>query len=228
MSRRHSLPAEVYALVEQSPATVLLECGKTNNTDREGEDCTRIFTAPVHVCVVNTSAEIPGLFGEIESAVAAGMTAAGFFSYECGNCFEPKAGLPASRPGPPLTTPLAWFGIYERSYRFDHATGTFLDGKPPGMADIHVSDNEPAIEAKLCLTEEQYAERIAAIHEWIRAGDVYQLNFTVPYSVRAHGSVAALVCAAARTAAGGVWGISSLAGRAANSLFFAGVVLPRR
>ena len=38
------------------------------------------------------------------------------------------------------------------------------------------------------LTEEQYAERIAAIQEWIRAGDVYQLNFTVPYSVRVRGS----------------------------------------
>jgi len=48
------------------------------------------------------------------------------------------------------------------------------------------------IQAELGLTEAQYAEKIAAIHEWIRAGDVYQLNFTVPLSVRVDGSVAAL------------------------------------
>jgi para-aminobenzoate synthetase/4-amino-4-deoxychorismate lyase len=192
MSRRHSLPAEVYALVEQTPATVLLECGKTNNPEPNTECSTRLFTAPVRVCVANSPAEIAGLFEEIESSVAAGLTAAGFFSYECGNCFEPRAGMRASRAGQPM----AWFGIYERGYRFDHATGNFPEGKPPGLERFRIADNEPAsvgtIDAKLGLTEEQYAERIAAIHEWIRAGDVYQLNFTVPMSVRVRGSVAAL------------------------------------
>jgi para-aminobenzoate synthetase/4-amino-4-deoxychorismate lyase len=188
MNRRHSLPAEVYALVEQTPATVLLECGKPNNTENNAEDCSRIFAAPVSVCVANEAAEIAGLFREIESAVAAGLTAAGFFTYECGNCFEPKAGMRASQPGQPL----AWFGIYERAYRFDHATGAFPDGEPPALENLCGPEVEFPIEASLGLTELQYAERIAAIHEWIRAGDVYQLNFTTPYNVCARGSGAAL------------------------------------
>ncbi len=186
MNRRHSLPAEVYALVEQTPASVLLECNKAGVP----ESCSQLFIAPVRVCVAYTEAEIPRLFVEIESAVAAGLTAAGFFSYECGICFEPKSKMREPR----ADQPLAWFGIYDRSYRFDHATGNFVDGDPPDLAQFaaHEGADEVQTDATFALTEQQYAERIAAIHELIRAGDVYQLNFTVPMSVRVRGSLAAL------------------------------------
>jgi para-aminobenzoate synthetase/4-amino-4-deoxychorismate lyase len=124
------------------------------------------------------------------------MTAAGFFTYECGIGFEPKAAMWQSAPGQPL----AWFGIYERAYVFDLATGTFPDGEPPGLASFRNGAERPdknlpdetGVQASLALTEEQYAEQIAAIHEWIRAGDVYQLNFTAPYKVRVRGNLAVL------------------------------------
>ena len=196
MSRRHSLPVEVYALVDQTPATVLLECNKSNKEETNAESCARLFTAPVSVCVATNESEIAALFSEVESAIASGLSAAGFLAYECANCFEPKAGVRVSSSNGLPSTPLAWFGIYERSYRFNHAKGTFVDGEPPGLDHFRGAENgqevEPAIEAELCVTEEQYAERIAAIQEWIRAGDVYQLNFTVPYNVRVRGSAAAL------------------------------------
>ncbi len=196
MNRRHSLPAEVYALVEQLPATILLECGKPHGPDSGAENCSQLFIDPLRVYVANTAAELALLFAEIESAVAAGHVAAGFFAYECGNCFEPKANLHALPEGQPL----AWFGIYERSYRFDHATGTFEGGEPPQLARFralmhsHAEDLRIEVElgAEFGLTLEQYTERIHAIHEWIRAGDVYQLNFTVPYTLRLHGSMADL------------------------------------
>jgi para-aminobenzoate synthetase/4-amino-4-deoxychorismate lyase len=192
MSRWHSLPPEVYALVEHTPATVLLESATPGVTEG-GADCwTRLFTAPERVCVAWQAAEIPWLFREIESAVAAGRLAAGFFTYECGNCFEPAAGMRAGRAG----TPLAWFGIYERCYPFDHEAGEFLGGDPPGLERFRGGGEEPAAELpvkpEFALTEKQYAARIAAIHEWIRAGDIYQLNFTAPCSVQAPGSKAAL------------------------------------
>ena len=192
MNRRHPLPAEVYALVEQTPATVLLECGNRNNQEKKAGDCTLIFAAPVRVCAVNDAAEMAGLFSEIETAVENGLTAAGYFTYECGACFEPKAGMRPSQP-------LAWFGIYERAYRFDHSVGAFLDGEPPGLERMrscgHMQDATWSIDAELGLNQAEYAKRIAAIHEWIRAGDVYQLNFTVPYQVRLHGGAAAMYAA---------------------------------
>ena len=199
MTRRHSLPAEVYALVEQTPATVLLEGGKPDNTKTSEEPWTRLFTAPLRVRAAYRVEELPALFGEIESAVRAGLWAAGFFSYECGNAFEPKAGMRKNPAGP-----LAWIGIYERGYGFDHRTGCFVEGEPPGLAELREGADKTRdgarvgagadveIDAEFALSEAEYTRRIEAIHEWIKAGDVYQLNFTASWSVRTRGSVAAL------------------------------------
>jgi para-aminobenzoate synthetase/4-amino-4-deoxychorismate lyase len=197
MTRRIPLPAEIYALVEQTPATVLLEGGKQNYSETREKPWTQLFTAPSRVCVAYSAAEIPPLFADLESAMAAGHCAAGFFSYECASCFEPKAGTRAPKSGEPL----AWFGIYARSYAFDHQLGSFVGGEPPELerfrsqfqiAEAADRAPEPEIVAEFALTETEYARRIAAIHEWIRAGDVYQLNFTAPMRFEVPGSAAAL------------------------------------
>ena len=194
MNHWHSLPVELYELVEQRAATVLLECAQPG----AAEPWTRLFTQPARIVAANELAEIPRLFAEIEGAVAAGSFAAGFFAYECGGCFEPTAAVrPSPAPGP-FGVPLAWFGIYERCYCFDHSTGGFVDGDPPGMERFATGrrDEEPApealLEAEFGLSEAEYAERIAAIHEWICAGEIYQLNFTVPMRVRTSAAPAAL------------------------------------
>lgn len=196
MKRRHPLPTEVYALVDRTPATVLLEGGEpgaiTKQNTLHEEPWTRLFTAPLRICAAQHPEEIPALFAEIEDAVRAGLCVAGFFSYECGHCFEAKA--PLRQTG---DHPLAWFGIYRRSYRFDHDTGRFVEGEPPGLAQERASAEEPAepaseIAAEFAITPSNYAARIAAIHEWIRAGDVYQLNFTAPWRMHLRGSAASL------------------------------------
>jgi para-aminobenzoate synthetase/4-amino-4-deoxychorismate lyase len=240
MSRWHSLPAELYALVENTPATVLLETSKPSAPGLSSGSCSRLFTAPLRVLVAGESADLPNLFAEIESAVALGHYAAGFFSYECGHFFEPTVPTARSRPGQSLpaaetldrtvdqgfipgsrateslralapesdpwsvssadcpSQPLAWFGIYKKCYLFDHHQGAFPSGDPPGIDRFRPANSTeqplttPQIETTLALTEEQYAGRVAAIHEWIRAGDVYQLNFTVPMQIQAPGSAAAL------------------------------------
>ena len=191
MNRRPSLPAEIYALVEQTPATVLFDGSAKRDSKSK-----RIFTAPARICAAWHPAEIPALFAAIESAVASGMNAAGFFTYECGSAFEPKAGIHASIEGQPL----AWFGIYERAYTLDETTGEFISGEPPELARFRGSCAEagnetapaPEIAAEFALSEPAYAERIAAIHELIRAGDVYQLNFTAPFRFAVRGSMAEL------------------------------------
>jgi len=202
MTRRHPLPAEVYVLVEQTPATVLLEGGKPGHANEQ--PWTQLFTDPLRVCAVSSAAEITALFAEIEGAVAAGHFAAGFFSYECASCFEPKADARAAKSGEPL----AWFGIYARSYAFDHVTGEFVGGEPPELAHFRarqiseaarVSEiaraPQPELAANFALTEAEYVQRIARIHEWIRAGDIYQLNFTAPFSIEAPGSIVGSIAA---------------------------------
>jgi len=190
MSPVHSLPATVYALVERAPGTVLLESA-TPPAQAGAEHLSRLFTAPSRILAVDDSAEIPELFAEIEKAVAAGCFAAGFFAYECSGFFEPTVPVRAR----PAGQPLAWIGLYPQCHVFNHLTGKFVHCDPPGLVGLAAPEEGPALSEPLAsrvITAQQYADRIAAIHEWIRSGDVYQLNFTFPLHVAAAGSPAAL------------------------------------
>ncbi len=209
----HPLPAEVYALVERTPATVLLECSHPAAAD----PITRLFVSPLQVLTAREPAGLPELFEAVESATGNGHFAAGFFSYECGQAFEPKStaqppthnrvSSPAQDPSQPTaqprTQPLAWIGLFDRCHLFHHSTGAFLDGDPPEItrtlspaahqgASPHETPQTTPIEPAFDLTEPQYAGRIERIHQWIRAGDVYQLNFTFSLRARISSSPAAL------------------------------------
>jgi len=182
MNRWQSLPAEIYTQVGRMPGTVLLESARPAGPQPADSHYTRLFAHPLRLCVANRLEELPQLFAEIESAVAAGLCAAGFFTYECGAFFEQ-----AAAPKPPLANPanpLAWFGIYQRPWLFDHQAGTFVDGEPPRFAPHPSSkpteESAPLPQTTLGVSAEQYAQTVAAIHNWICSGDVYQLNFTVP------------------------------------------------
>ncbi|HXR38851.1 MAG TPA: aminodeoxychorismate synthase component I [Terracidiphilus sp.] len=204
MTRWHSPPAELYRLVEDTPGTVLLESAAPAPADSHPAPPppTRLFTAPLRICVANHPAELPHLFAEIERAVASGLYAAGYFSYECAAFFEPRAATPGNLPAAPIPQPLAqpvaWFGIYSQPQIFDHQSGAFPKGDPPALADFRSAAPSPhpsadsSLDCTLALTEHEYAQRIEAIHEFIRSGDVYQLNFTVPLRVHVPGSSAAL------------------------------------
>jgi para-aminobenzoate synthetase/4-amino-4-deoxychorismate lyase len=199
MTRWHGPPAELYAEVERTPGTVLLESARpaeAETSSGQPPPPTRLFIDPLRVCVANQLDELPGLFAEIERAVASGHFAAGYFAYECGGFFEPTA---SSGTGSAQSSgqPLAWFGIYPRPYLFDHRAGAFLEGDSPSLAQfqtaaVRESSREAKLVCALTLAEEEYAQRIAEIHAWIRSGDVYQLNFTVPIQVNVTGSVASL------------------------------------
>jgi len=204
MNRWHSPPAELYSLVEKTPASILLECArpaladpsigpKAQSSTSRRESChTRLFTAPLRVFKAHQLAELPALFAEIESAVAAGYYAAGYFAYECGAFFEPTAANPQPAE-PSAPQPIAWFGIYNQPALFDHRTGVFLHGEPL-RSHLSAPDDatSPLPACTLDLEEPDYARRVEAILEKIRAGDIYQLNFTIPMRVKAPGSSAAL------------------------------------
>ncbi len=91
MRNWHPFPTALYSFAEQTPGTVLLE------SSRPGAAIfSRVFTDPVGVLEVRTSAEIAGLFPQIEDAMHRGHFVAGFLAYDGGTFFEPSAAL---RPG---------------------------------------------------------------------------------------------------------------------------------
>jgi para-aminobenzoate synthetase/4-amino-4-deoxychorismate lyase len=208
MNRWHSPPAELYSLVEQTSASILLECARPTLADPQPsanalrrEPChTRLFTAPSRVFKAHQLGDLPALFAEIESAVAAGFYAAGYFAYECGAFFEPTAAniqhtATLSETAPrSASQPIAWFGIYNQPTLFDHRTGEFLHGESPTRGGFPAPEAAagPHPACALNLDQAEYATRVEAILDKIRAGDIYQLNFTIPMRIHAPGSSAAL------------------------------------
>ena len=213
MNRWHSPPAELYSLVEQAPASILLECARPLPLDPQAdfkaasqrgtqsasaalrsESChTRLFSSPLRIIKADKLSELPALFSEIEFAVAAGFHAAGYFAYECGAFFEPTAA--STTPAQPYPeNPIAWFGIYNQPTLFDHRTGDFVHGESPLHRPLTAPDlaTNPPPAFSLALDRAGYATHVEAILERIRAGDIYQLNFTFPMRIRAPGSSAAL------------------------------------
>jgi para-aminobenzoate synthetase/4-amino-4-deoxychorismate lyase len=205
MKRPSAFPAEIYALVDQTPATVLLEGAEPEKYESTEEPWTQLFTAPLRVCQARGPEEMPALFAAIEDALRAGFCAAGFFNYECGAWFEPAAVAAKSEELRSTLGAHAWFGIYQRGYRADSATGEFIDEPPAevraklrllrdqlGAKRADKASSGVNVAAEFAIGETDYARRIEAIHEWIRAGDVYQLNFTAPWRLGIEGSAAEL------------------------------------
>lgn len=162
-------PARYYALAAE-PGTVLLE---TSRFDQESYR-SFLFRRPLEVMRVERVAELPKLFERVEQGLARGYHVAGYLGYECGYHFEPAAG-PAEQGG--AGEPLAWLGVYEAPFIFDHREGNFLGPEPPaprasGATEFTIS------EPRLDISHEHYCAAIERIREYIAAGDVYQLNFT--------------------------------------------------
>jgi len=170
----HPLPYQIFSLVEQTPGTVLL------HSSRPGESTfSRLFISPLQIIEVRELNELPALFSTIEESIERGNLAAGYFDYECAQYFEPTAHLRPHRD----SDLLAWFGIYDRCQVFDHRAENF-DPDPSLLSLLEPKLDEhvlgPAPKINFGLNEQRFANCIEQIHSWIRAGDVYQLNFTFP------------------------------------------------
>lgn len=173
MQTWHPLPSQVYELVERMPGAVLLESARGSGA------VSRLFLSPIAILTASDLRDVDALFERIESSVQGGHFTAGYFSYECGGCFEPSVAMQSLESG----TPLAWFGVYARCQVFDHWAGVFRDGVPAELIETGLARTAAlakVTDVQFGLDENIYAQRIEAIYELIRAGDVYQLNFTFP------------------------------------------------
>ncbi|NLF23994.1 MAG: aminodeoxychorismate synthase component I [Lentisphaerae bacterium] len=140
------------------PGTVILR-----DTPTDGEPRWLAFADPVRVLSSHTPSGVLPLLRQVEEAVAAGLTAAGFLAYEAASAFDPAA---RTRPAQaaPHGLPLAWFGLYRQA--------KLLAALPPAASpppDLHWTPSEsyPA-----------FATRIERIRRAIAEGDTYQVNYT--------------------------------------------------
>ena len=129
-----------------------------------------VYSAPCRILATTCREEVLPLLAQIEAAVEnEGLQAAGFISYEAAPAFDPC--LPSKDAG---AFPLLWFGLFQQAQELSDLLPV---PQSPLPADWH-----PSIETA------EYHRCLAAIREYIRAGDTYQVNFT--YRLRASLSMA--------------------------------------
>jgi para-aminobenzoate synthetase component 1 len=136
------------------------------------------FARPSAVIAAATPAEAPGALDALDAALASGAWLAGFAAYELGYALEPRLApaAPAATPGPLLA-----FGV------FDDGPGPAAPASPGGR----LGPFAPA------WSRDAYGAAFARVADYIRAGDVYQANLTMPMRGRWAGDPAAIAAALA-------------------------------
>lgn len=143
----------------------------------------RLFMDPVEIIACNDPDEAPGALDAIASAGARGLYAAGFMAYELGYALEPKlaARMPQHR-----AVPLIWMGLFrtQQDLCWSEARDILRAGREEAGWDI----TEPGYS----LDRAAYVEGVRAVHDYIAAGDVYQINLTFKHRFRWSGDPFAL------------------------------------
>ncbi len=147
-----------------SAGTVLLH----DNARNAGRSL--LFENPRRVLTTLDPADVPALLAGAEAELAAGCHLAGFLSYELGFCFEERlTPLLAS----PRQMPLVWLGAYDAPVELDRETAWAWLAERSSSAPFKVG------EISLSMAREEYDAAFASVMEYIRAGDVYQINLTM-------------------------------------------------
>ena len=172
----------------------LLSCGagamllQTARCEAENER-SYLFLPPVEILEAEHLDELPALFRRIDDCRRQRKYVAGLLAYEAGAHFEPL------RPSPParFDRPLAWFGVYAKAHVFDHRTGRFEGNAPDEFLPLEPPGEGFSVgEVRPDFADAAYSAQVAAIQEYIRAGDVYQVNLTGKLRFEFSGSAIAL------------------------------------
>lgn len=125
-------------------------------------DIEYVYERPRTAVIAWSIDEVTDRLRQVQRAVNAGASAAGYIAYEAAPAFD--ASMTAHPPG---AIPLLWFGIY------DDVRAVPLDTSEK-RGDFQLGEWQAQ------LTEEQYREQFEAIKQHLGAGDSYQVNFTFP------------------------------------------------
>ena len=116
--------------------------------------------------------QVAGALASVDDALAGGAWVAGYASYELGYALEPRL-MPLMPEG--RRVPLLRFGVYDAPVVRDLLGG-----------DAELSDVAPVWSA------DRYEDAFDRLHNYIGAGDIYQVNLTFPMTARCSGSPEAL------------------------------------
>ena len=136
-----------------------------------------MFADPFEIVAAHDPADVDAALGRLETALAEGFHAAGYFAYEFGYALEPRLAhrMPARR-----DLPLLWFGLFRQPrVMTQDEVRTLL---------LAAGETPTTTPATPDWTLADYAQRFATAHQNIASGDIYQLNLTFKVKFQLDGS----------------------------------------
>ena len=137
------------------------------------EGLQRLYTNPREIITAYTQDEVGPALTRMRKCQKDGLYLAGYFAYELGYALEPVLGklMPTD-----TSKPLLQFGVFDGFERVDL----------PFVGTAHIDD------VNVGLSETQYQKSFTKIMDYIRAGDVYQINLSFPVAGKYYGGIGAL------------------------------------
>ncbi len=150
--------------------------------------CSYLFLDPVARLKYYQGQDVDRFLENIKDYQSQGCYVAGWLSYEFGYIIEPALQRLFCRPCDEGSL-LADFWVFEKKYTFDHQTGysDFPEEDGAGPCSSYAVSNLAASQ-----TRQDYVTAIKKILDYIRAGDTYQVNYTLKLLFSFSGSAEAL------------------------------------
>lgn len=120
------------------------------------------FSDPVYTIRAQSAGQVDDALRQIDDARAQGYWIAGYANYELGYALEPR--LAHRAPADQTRPDLLHFGVYREPN----------DQADPAATACTISDWTPS------WNEQDYIRAYDRVIDWIKAGDVYQINLTFP------------------------------------------------
>lgn len=144
-----------------------------------------LFHSPDHIIIANNFDELGPAFDAIDSALADGFHVAGWIAYECARHFEKKL---ASVITEKADEPLVWMLVTRHRLQLTASDlERLLHSAEHGNSRCATLEKGPPAQS-----EADYLAALKAVHNYITAGDVYQINHTLPIPVSLKGSALGL------------------------------------
>ncbi|MDO7834036.1 aminodeoxychorismate synthase component I [Sphingobium sp. HBC34] len=157
----------------------------------------RLYRDPVAIVAAQTMAQVQPALDRLAEAREEGLHVAGYMAYEAGLALEERL-APIARRRESDGAPLLWFGLYEGMRLIAPEDVPALLPDPAGA---RVGPVRPLVD------QGAYQAAFDRVQDYIRAGDIYQVNLTFPCTIDVAGDPMALYAAIRPRAAAGYGGV---------------------
>uniref|UniRef100_UPI00405692A8 aminodeoxychorismate synthase component I n=1 Tax=Candidatus Electronema sp. TaxID=2698783 RepID=UPI00405692A8 len=145
-----------------------------------------LFLNPSSHLICCSGDDAAAFLNQVDQLRQQGFYLAGWLDYEFGYLLEPRLRCFLAKDN----RLLAMFGVYKEPLIFDHQTGLCSGGEWPGAAEA-AEDYFSCSDLQTSVCQEENLLAVEKIQNYIRAGDTYQVNFTLHFEFAFHGSAAA-------------------------------------